>query len=297
MSVRQGGYQHHQRPAHARRQASVDYPKYAPLRSTTQQQPITLSEVALMPAHIPVSDYEVESDALEGYISDLPRPAPPVARTNDELNLSVIQKHYPDVVEILSVAPYATIYDFSPSTNEWQKTSQVGTLFICQLAPGTYGELRYRAIVLNRGGMDNFEAGLLQLDHGGVAIQGEFVEIIGESEDGETKVNSIYIYSAEGQSTEASRKANGELMVELARVARTSREAAERQAHRSHEQESETVTTPVVAPQARKEVDLLALLQGARSDTETERVLQPPKPPETQANTLLDLFKNSGAKI
>lgn len=297
MSMRQGGYQHYQRPAHARRQASVDYPKYAPLNQPTQQPPITLNELALMPTQIPISDYEVDSDAPEGYISDLPRAAPPVARTKEELNLSVIQRHYPDVTDILSVAPYATIYDFSPSTNEWQKTSQVGTLFICQLTPGTYGELRYRAIVLNRGGMDNFEAELRQSERGGVAIQGDFVEIIGESETGETKVNSIYIYSAEGQSTQASRKANGELMVELASVARRSREAAEQHVQRSTEREEETVSAPVIAPQARKEVDLLALLRGGQSDTEVEQMPQPAKPPETQANQLLDLFRNSGAKI
>lgn len=299
------------RPAHARRQASVDYPKYSPLNSTTQQPP---AQTELMPPQtILASDYESDN---QGYTSEYPGPAPPLTRTLEELNLSVLQKWNPDITAILSVAPYATIYDFASATNEWQKGSIVGSLFICQLSPGGYGEDRFRAIVLNRGGLENFEAELRQSDSSGVAIQGDFVEVMRiDPETQETKVNAIYIYSEEGTSTEHSRSVNGQLMVELADAAQRSREAAEIQIssvpvhlHLSEPEEppsdfeyrpepwraapsSHPSPAPPIAPiPTRNPNDLLAMLRGSQSDAESVQS----RPPEVKPN-IFDLFRNSGA--
>ncbi|KAK5942129.1 hypothetical protein PMZ80_006083 [Knufia obscura] len=171
------------------------------------------------------SDYE--SDA-QGYTSDYPVVRPPVSRTKEEMNLAVLQKHNPEIAEILSVAPYVTIYDWAHTPGEWQKTGPNGTLFICQLTPGYYGEERYHAIVLNRSGLDNFSAELRQSDIGNVEISGDFVIITYETFElgGAPKANAVHIFSEEGTSTAASRAANGELMVALAEAAQRSRMAA-----------------------------------------------------------------------
>lgn len=292
------------RPGHTRRQLSVEYPKYLPVNSTTQQQP---SYSDMLAQTILASDYDSDN---QGYASDYPAQLPPQHRTKEELNLSVLHRWRPEIIEILSVAPYATIYDFAATTNEWQKSGLVGTLFICRLTPGEYGEDRYRAVVLNRSGLDNFEADLRQSDRGGVAMQGEFVEMTrDDQETGETKVNAIYIYSEDNTSTAGSREINGHLMVQLANAAKLSREAAEAHAHqpRVPEPESEpepefhTVyppsqpsPAPPIAPQPSRQIDLLALLRGGQSDAESVHS-RPPEP--STGSDLLSLFRNSGARI
>jgi len=171
------------------------------------------------------SDYESDNP---GYTSDYPVLYPPVERTREELNLSVIQKHNPEIARILSVAPYATIYDWAHPPGEWQKTGPNGTLFICQLTPGDFGEERYHAIVLNRSGLDNFNAELRQSEYGNVEESGDIIIITQEPQEpgGVPRANAIHIFQEEGASTATSRSANGELMVELSKAAKRSREAA-----------------------------------------------------------------------
>ncbi|KAK5093060.1 hypothetical protein LTR70_002085 [Exophiala xenobiotica] len=214
------------RPRQHSRQASVEYPRYPPLNSPTQQPP----QYDSMPSAtnlqtIQPSDYESD---YPGYASDYPLVHQPVTRTREELNLSVIQKHNPEIVRILSVAPYSTIYDWAHTPGEWQKTGPNGTLFICQLKPGEFGEERYHALVLNRSGLDNFNAEIRQSEYGHVEVSGDYVMITQEpQEPGRVpKTNGIHIFSEEGTSTATSRSANGELMVELSKAARRSREAA-----------------------------------------------------------------------
>lgn len=304
----------------SRRQASVDYPRYPPLNSTTQQ-PYIQPE---MPAQtMLVSDYDSDN---QGYISDYPRLSVPAPRTKEELNVSVLRKWNPEVVRILSIAPYATLYEFATGANEWQKTGLVGTLFICELNRGRFGEERYLAIVLNRGGIDNYEAELRQSERGGVSITGDYVEITKDDpETGGVKANALFIYSEEGASTAGSRKGNGELMVALANAAKLSRDAAEAQylnpvqpvhtaqsgAHPSyystqHQPEphpeyaylpQQPSPAPPVAPAPERPVDLLALFRGHQSDAESA-VSRPPETHPAQVRpevNLLDLFRKSGA--
>jgi len=306
-----------------RRQASVDQPRYPPINNSTTSQ-IIPAETAIQPPL--VSDYE--SDNL-GYTSDFPARPPPVNRTKEELNLSVVQRHNPEVTIIHSVAPYATIYDFASNPEPgWQKSGVVGTLFICELTPGIFNEQRYHAIILNRSGLDNFEAELRQTDEGGVEIMDEYV-IITREENGESKVNGIYIYSeGEGTSTAAARSANAELMKQLAIVASRSRAAAEAQTLSPITvvpQQQEPHIQPEIwrgpaasisPPRSRPAADLLALFQGgagAASGTRTSLAQQPvqnhhsytqPTPPASpahvpahapgQGNVLLNLFRGAG---
>src|SRR5947209_5070124 len=116
---------HNRRSGHSRRQQSVDFPRYPPLSQSQTQQPVSAPAPAPatttpLPAPIPVlplqppvmvSDYESDNP---GYQSDYPSKPPPPNRTNEELNLSVLKRHNSQINSILSIAPYAVVYEFSP---------------------------------------------------------------------------------------------------------------------------------------------------------------------------------------
>ena len=204
---------------HTRRQASVDHPRH-PLQS--------LQAEALQHSHqVPqASDYESDNPA---YVPDLPLPRPPETRTIDELNLTVLQRHNHEVSSILSIAPYAVIYEFNAQPEPtWNKAGIEGSLFICQLTPGPQlGEDRYSAIVLNRRGLENFEAELREADNTGVEITDDYV-IVSLMEEGIQKIFGIFIFSeGPGSSTEKTRTLNAELMKQCAVQAGLSLKAAE----------------------------------------------------------------------
>ena len=204
---------------HARRQASVDHPRHPP--QSLQAQALQHSHQAPQP-----SDYESDNPA---YLSDLPVASAPETRTNDELNLTVLQRHSPDISSILSIAPYAVIYEFNPQPEPtWNKSGIEGSLFICQLKPGPQlGEDRYSAVVLNRRGLENFEAELREADNTGVEITHDYV-IVSLEEEGVQKIFGIFIFSeGPGSSTEKTRTLNAELMKQCAVQAGLSLKAAE----------------------------------------------------------------------
>ena len=172
-----------------------------------------------------ISDYESDNP---GYASDYPSKPPPAKRTTEELNLAVLQRLNNQVQAVLSKAPYAVIYEFSPLPEPaWSKTGVEGSLFICQLTPGLMGEVRYTAIVLNRRGLDNFEAPLIEGENAGVEVTDEYV-IISFKEEHAQKIYGVFIFSeGPGTSTENTRELNADLMKKLARAAGTSRQKAE----------------------------------------------------------------------
>ena len=177
----------------------------------------------LLPAQI--SDYESDNP---GYQSDYPSKPPPPNRTNEELNLSVLKRHNDQINAILSIAPYAVVYEFSPLPQpEWTKTGVEGSLFICELTPGLYGEDRYSAIVLNRRALNNFEAELREGENAGVELTGDYI-ILSFKEAHEQKIYGVYIFhDVPGSSTEHAMELNGALMKSLADHAGISRRAAE----------------------------------------------------------------------
>ncbi|KAJ5146025.1 Dcp1-like decapping [Penicillium bovifimosum] len=138
------------------------------------------------------NNHQVNTD----YESDIPyysdmqeQPAPP-PRSNEELNLSVIQRHKPSITSILSLAPYAVVYIFSPTTKQWEKNGVEGTLFVCQESQGDLGEERYTVFVLNRRGLNNFDLPLT--DGENVEITEEYVICKAEeSFEGEAGQNGI----------------------------------------------------------------------------------------------------------
>jgi len=208
------------RSNHSRRQASVDYPRHPPQSSL---QPHSLQQYQQVAQ---ASDYESDNAA---YLSDLPAPAAPEARTNDELNLAVLQRHNPKIASILSIAPYAVLYEFNPHPEpSWNKSGIEGSLFICQLVPGYHlGEDRYAVIILNRRGMENFDAELREADNTGVEITDEYV-IVSLMEDDVQRIFGIFIFSeGPGSSTEKTRTLNADLMKQCAVQAGLSLKAAE----------------------------------------------------------------------
>jgi hypothetical protein len=104
---------------------------------------------AHQPQPPPQSDYETDAPPPV----DVPLPPP---RSNEELNLSVLRRIYPELVAIEHVTPYAALYTFSLETQQWEKLGVEGTLFLCRLTPSAAGADRYSVAILNRRGLDNF---------------------------------------------------------------------------------------------------------------------------------------------
>ncbi|KAL4916792.1 hypothetical protein BDW62DRAFT_185236 [Aspergillus aurantiobrunneus] len=150
--------------------------------------------------------------------------APP--RTNEELNLSVLQSHNPAVKSIQSIAPFAVVYTFSPSTRQWEKTGVEGTLFVCQLVAGGLGEERYSVFVLNRRGLNNFDLPLT--DGENVEITEEYIILKSDSnsDSNNTRTNShiriygLWVFSEPPPSSTAeTRNINAQVIRECATIA------------------------------------------------------------------------------
>ncbi|PYH80455.1 PH domain-like protein [Aspergillus uvarum CBS 121591] len=145
--------QHHQQQQQQQQQQQLPihphpHPQHPPQQHQQQQQP-------LLP------------------MTTTTAPAPPPLRTNEDLNLSVLRRHNPTITSILSLAQYAVVYIFSPSTRQWEKSGVEGTLFVCQRSQGELGEERYSVFVLNRRGLHNFDLPLTDGDN--VEITEEYI--------------------------------------------------------------------------------------------------------------------------
>ncbi|EXJ72203.1 uncharacterized protein A1O5_04707 [Cladophialophora psammophila CBS 110553] len=317
----------YRRSGNSRRQQSVDFPRYPPLSQPQTELPTSAlapppptppsapplhAPIAVPPAQpaVLVSDYESDN---QGYQSDYPTKPPPPNRTNEELNLSVLKRHNPQISSILSIAPYAVVYEFSPLPQpEWTKTGVEGSLFICELTPGAFGEDRYSAIVLNRRGLDNFEAELREGENAGVEITGEYV-IISFKESYEQKIYGVYIFhDGPGTSTENAQKLNGDLMKSLADHAGASRQAAEvaaaaatTQHTNGHMYQAEQTLQDqhASAPTPGQQITLQQLFGQQRADDAAwsvraheydGRVLPPSQPGLQEPDVLSDLFRKAG---
>ncbi|KAI9659164.1 MAG: hypothetical protein M1831_003746 [Alyxoria varia] len=120
-------------------------------------------------------------------------PAPNLKRTTSTLNLAVLKRHHPTVTSILSTAPYAAVYAFSPDSSTWEKIGVEGTMFVVQLESSTSlngdttnsetdadndEEEHYAVIVLNRKSLANFRIDLAREDY--VEITDEYVIVQGK---------------------------------------------------------------------------------------------------------------------
>lgn len=164
------------------------------------------------------TDYESDT----AYLSDMPQQSPPPLRSNEELNLSVCRRHNPAITAILSLANYAVIYTFSPVSSSWEKINIEGTLFVCELTPGSLGEKRYNAFLLNRRGLNNFDCPLTSAEN--VEITDEYVILKQDKESNVPRPNQIndyvvygiWIYSEPNTSTAETRSTNAQIISECA---------------------------------------------------------------------------------
>ena len=172
----------------------------------------------------PVSDYD--SDFNIPSVEDAPIPLP--TRTNTELNLSVIKRHLPNAVSIVSLASYAVVYVFSQISQQWEKHGTEGTLFVCELLPTPSATARYAVLVLNRRGLDNFQLELLNSDD--IEITEEYV-ILQEHGDGDSnKAYGLWIFTEpEPSSTAHTKEVNAKIIEECALRAERGRELADRE--------------------------------------------------------------------
>ena len=151
------------------------------------------------------------TDTYNGQSADA-MPTVSVQNKNDDLNLKVVNRHYPAVRAILSIAPYAVIYAFSPSTSGWEKSGIEGTLFICELFPSVEGTQGYSVVVLNRRGLENFAMELRTADD--VEVTDEYI-ILQNREENEDhpQIIGLWIFAEPPPSSTAeARTANAHLI-------------------------------------------------------------------------------------
>ncbi|KAI9807395.1 MAG: hypothetical protein M1833_000140 [Piccolia ochrophora] len=164
------------------------------------------------------SDYDSDFNSLSAM------PAPPEPRSNAELNLSVLRRHNPAITSILSIAPYAVVYLFSPHAQHWEKSGIEGTLFVCQLTPDGRGAERYVTVVLNRRGLENFSADLKK--GGDVEITEEYVILRDGSTESAQHVYGLWIFSEPPPSSTANtRVINAQIIQDCAVQAEVSQRA------------------------------------------------------------------------
>ncbi|PNS15471.1 Myosin-1 [Sphaceloma murrayae] len=153
------------------------------------------------------------------------------ARTNEDLNLSVLKRHNPAVQQILSVAGFACVYRFSADSQTWVKIGVEGALFVCELLPGSQHSYpgqdrsveRYGVLVLNRKGLNNFHVELKSA--GDVDVDEEYVILqVGEGEEVEEGIYGLWIFCPQGNTTD--REVAAAVIMECAGRAERSMEVA-----------------------------------------------------------------------
>ncbi|KAL1860172.1 hypothetical protein Plec18170_002121 [Paecilomyces lecythidis] len=175
-------------------------------------------------ATIQASDYESDnayyfSDNQQQQVQAMP---PPPTRSNEELNLAVLRRHNPAISSILSLAPYAVVYIFSPATRQWEKSGIEGSMFVCQLTQGAIGQERYSVFVLNRRGLNNFDIDLTEGEN--VEITEEYVILKSDETDessggggNDSRIYGLWIYSEPPpNSTAETRTLNAQVIKECA---------------------------------------------------------------------------------
>lgn len=264
-----------------------------------------------------ISDYESDTPY---YFSDTqqqpqqqPAPPTPANRSNEEFNLAVLRRHNPAVRSILSLAPYTVVYIFSPVTQQWEKSGVEGSMFVCQLGQGPWGEERYGVFVLNRRGLNNFDIRLT--DGENVEITDEYVILktdegnaetaigatpVEDDDDGEddhddemasSRIYGLWIYSEPPpNSTAETRTLNAQVIKECAvhagesvKLARERAAAAEQQD--GHPQQPQHQSVPMGRQISLKE---LFGQQRAQDDEWSVRVHSPGSaiPPAEQQQTI-----------
>ncbi|KAH3906663.1 hypothetical protein HBI56_229600 [Parastagonospora nodorum] len=185
------------------------------------------------------SDYETDAPppAL-----DVPLPPP---RSNEELNLSVLRRVYPEVIAIEHVTSFVALYVFKLETQTWEKVGTEGTLFLCQLTPASNGAERYCVVILNRKGLDNFYLELTSSDD--MEISEPYIIVQGD------EVYGLWIFADPPPATTANSLAEtAEKIMEIADRAKASRDAKDREGKNGVKQAVEQTEAASSAPMGRQ---------------------------------------------
>lgn len=251
------------------------------------------------------SDYDTDTANITDATATAMAAAP--ARSNNELNLLVLRRYVPQIERIISIAPFAVVYLFSPESQQWEKCGIEGTLFVCQLQPTHVGGYpRYNVAILNRKSLDNFVTELVSSEDIEITEQYVILQVIGE--DGAPNIYGLWIFSDEQEQVNT-REA----------VANAIQECAVR-AEQGGEQDAygepaaynldgaadgpEEVPAPAQSGMSGQQIDLLSLFsksQAAQESTPTQRdgrpqpPGQPSQPSRFSATADTDFFRASGS--
>ncbi|KAK3652481.1 hypothetical protein LTR56_005192 [Elasticomyces elasticus] len=166
----------------------------------------------------PIPDSDPETDIP----TEPPVLAPPPQNINTgELNLTVLRRYNPSINSIISIAPFAVLYTFSPDSQAWEKCGVEGTLFICHLSDT--GTARYNAMILNRKSLENFEAELKSADD--VEITEEYVILQAMGDEGTPVIYGIWIFEdGDAEGGRSTREVVAQTILSCAMQAQTARE-------------------------------------------------------------------------
>jgi hypothetical protein len=165
-----------------------------------------------------------------------PQHAANPARSNEDLNLAVLRRHWPTIASILHIAAYCVVYNFNKETTAWEKADIDGTLFIVNHVTDTDGEERYSANILNRRRLENFSYELR--DPQDVQMDAEFI-MLNEGDDDHQRVHGLWVFSEPPpNSTAHAHEVTGQVIKSFAQRAADMREhPAEAQHNGDHHHE------------------------------------------------------------
>lgn len=170
----------------------ANHKKMAPAKARPRQRQAQVAPAHHQRSYTSDLDSDTYINPSATSVAQQQPPTNPLKRTNSQLNLTVLRRHNPDIIRILSIAPFAAVYVFSTATQEWEKSGVEGTLFVVQLAPGSNTEAesenytnpqqeRFAVIVLNRRGLENFQIELRREDD--VEITEDYIIVQGDTSD------------------------------------------------------------------------------------------------------------------
>lgn len=225
------------------------------------------------------SDYETDAPANVG-VAFLP------PRSNEELNLSVIRRHYPEVLALHYVVSYAALYVYALDPPGWERTGTEGSLFVCQLVSSPQGVERFSVIMLNRKGLENFTMEIKSPDD----IEfGEFIML----QSAQNQVYGLWIMNDPPPSSTANARVElQDRLQELAERAQKSRDAVEKtQSNGPSAYEQVDSSIPMG-----RQLSLRELFGQPRQENEAHTIAQAPTqpgfaaPPDQQQHAQVDVL-------
>jgi hypothetical protein len=148
------------------------------------------------------------------------------SRSNEDLNLAVLRRHWPTVLTIVHIASYCVVYLFNVTTQSWEKADIDGTLFIVHHHSDVEGEEKFSANILNRRRLENFAYELRSPDD--VDLDPKFIILkMGGEDSSDMQIYGLWVFSEPApNSTAHAHEITGHIIVECAKRAEACRKLA-----------------------------------------------------------------------